>query len=168
MPDTLSTVGRAHLRYHRWAVLQTLPVVELLSQEKLLADRGTSFGSLYGTLAHVYLADQTWFARLRGDAHARLSQFTVPEAILELKGEWTKLLDEWTGWSDRLTEDDWVSLIDVVNSKGVASRSPVWQVVFQVVNHGTGHFGQLNGILRQIGVVPPSTDLIGFYRLEVS
>ncbi|HEY4048266.1 MAG TPA: DinB family protein [Acidobacteriaceae bacterium] len=168
MPETLSAIGNAHLRYHRWALLEFFPVVEQLPEEKLLALRGTSFGSLYATLVHIYRADATWLARLRGDADARLAQFNSPEAFGELKSEWIKLLDQWTAWGTGLTEDDWASLIDVVNSKGVASSVPVWQVVFQVVNHGTGHLGQANGILRQIGIAPPNTDLIRFYRLEAS
>jgi uncharacterized damage-inducible protein DinB len=168
MPETISAIGNAQIRYHRWSLREFFPVLEQLSEEKLLANHGTSFGSLYGTLIHIYLADATWFARLRGDAHARISQFKAPDTFAELKSQWTKLLDDWTAWAAHLPEHDWVGLVDVVNSKGVASRSPVWQVVFQVVNHATGHLGQANGILRQIGVVPPNTDLIRFYRLEAS
>jgi uncharacterized damage-inducible protein DinB len=168
MPETLSSIGNAHLRYHRWALLEFFPIVEQLPQDKLLANHGTSFGSLYTTLLHIYLADVTWLARLRGNAQARIAQFDAPEAFCELKSEWIKLLDEWTAWGIGLTEDDWLGLIDVVNSKGVASRVPVWQVVFQVVNHATGHLGQANGILRQTGIVPANTDLIRFYRLEAS
>jgi uncharacterized damage-inducible protein DinB len=33
-----------------------------------------------------------------------------------------------------------------------------------VVNHATLHRGQVMGMLRQMGIDPPHTDLMNFYR----
>ena len=38
------------------------------------------------------------------------------------------------------------------------------QMLRHVVNHSTYHRGQVTTILRQLGVPPPSTDLIAYYR----
>ena len=40
---------------------------------------------------------------------------------------------------------------------------PAWQIVMHVVNHGTLHRGQIVGMLRQLGVKPPSTDIVFYY-----
>lgn len=47
---------------------------------------------------------------------------------------------------------------------GVPQESAIWEMLRHVVNHGTYHRGQLATMLRQLGVAPPSTDLILFYR----
>jgi uncharacterized damage-inducible protein DinB len=36
--------------------------------------------------------------------------------------------------------------------------------VLHVVNHGTLHRGQVAGMLRQLNIAPPNTDMIGYYR----
>jgi uncharacterized damage-inducible protein DinB len=38
-----------------------------------------------------------------------------------------------------------------------------WQIILHVVNHATLHRGQAMGILRQMGIAPPQTDLMNFY-----
>ena len=40
---------------------------------------------------------------------------------------------------------------------------PIWQIVMHVVNHGTLHRGQIVGMLRQLGVKAPATDIVFYY-----
>ena len=47
---------------------------------------------------------------------------------------------------------------------GKQYESPVWQIVLHVVNHATLHRGQVVAMLRQLGMTPPGTDLIYYYR----
>jgi uncharacterized damage-inducible protein DinB len=47
---------------------------------------------------------------------------------------------------------------------GKPFETPVWQIVLHVVNHATLHRGQAMALLRQLGMKPPPTDLIFFYR----
>jgi uncharacterized damage-inducible protein DinB len=37
-----------------------------------------------------------------------------------------------------------------------------------VVNHATMHRGQVVGMIRQLGIDPPSTDLLFYMRREIS
>src|SRR5215475_16125876 len=39
-----------------------------------------------------------------------------------------------------------------------------WQMIQHVVDHSSYHRGQIVTMLRQLGVTPPSTGLIRFYR----
>jgi uncharacterized damage-inducible protein DinB len=48
-------------------------------------------------------------------------------------------------------------------SDGKMARTPAWQIVLHVVNHATLHRGQVVGMLRQMGIAPPHTDLMFFY-----
>lgn len=43
------------------------------------------------------------------------------------------------------------------------SGLPAGQIVMHVVNHATLHRGQIVGMLRQLGVKPPSTDIVFYY-----
>jgi uncharacterized damage-inducible protein DinB len=167
MPDSLSKIGCTHLRYHRWAFERYFDVVEQLPEEKLLADHGTSFGSIYRTLLHVCQADSNWWARLSSTPVKQVESNIAP-GIAPLKEHWFRLLDGLNIWAGGLSEDDWLTPVEYSNSKGVQFRTPVWQVVFHLVNHGTAHRGQVGAILRQIGVTPPNSDLINLYRLEAA
>ena len=50
------------------------------------------------------------------------------------------------------------------NLKGETFTHVYWQAFQHVVNHSTYHRGQIITMLRQLGVKPPGTDLIMFYR----
>jgi uncharacterized damage-inducible protein DinB len=162
MSQTLSGIGYTHFRFHRWAFERYFAALEQLPEEKLNADSGLSFGSIYKTLLHVAQADGIWSFRLTGYA-------PVPPAdgsLATLKESWFRALDELSIWLGGLAEDAWSTEAEYSNSKGVKFRTPVWQIVLHLVNHGTAHRGQICTVLRQIGVTPPPTDEIIFYRLE--
>jgi uncharacterized damage-inducible protein DinB len=62
-----------------------------------------------------------------------------------------------------LTDADLDRYVAFKRGNGAESGAPVWQIVLHVVNHGTLHRGQVMGMLRQLGVAPPPTDLIRYY-----
>ena len=46
------------------------------------------------------------------------------------------------------------------NLAGVETTRVKWQIFRHIVNHGTYHRGQIANMLRQLGMKPPSTDLL--------
>jgi uncharacterized damage-inducible protein DinB len=42
--------------------------------------------------------------------------------------------------------------------------APYWQMIQHVVDHSSYHRGQIVTMLRQLGVTPPSTGMMRFYR----
>lgn len=54
------------LEYHLWARERAHAAAAALTPEQLLRDLGNSFGSVRDTLAHLYGADEVWFARWTG------------------------------------------------------------------------------------------------------
>jgi uncharacterized damage-inducible protein DinB len=165
MLETVASAGKTQLRYHRWAMDQVFAAIEQLPQEQMLAGRGVSFGSVHGTLLHIYQADSIWFSRLNGDTQAQLSQFAAPLEPAALKQEWMKLLDRIIDWAGKYPESEWSAPLEYFNSQGKRFETPVWQIVLHMVNHATGHLGQVSAILRQNGFTPASIDMIRFYRL---
>ena len=64
-----------------------------------------------------------------------------------------------------VSEADINRIYDYRLVSGATGRSPLWQMVHHLINHGTYHRGQVTTLLRQIGAKPPeTTDMIGFYR----
>ena len=41
---------------------------------------------------------------------------------------------------------------------------PLVALLLHVVNHATLHRGQVMGMIRQLGIAPPATDFLFFYR----
>jgi uncharacterized damage-inducible protein DinB len=48
------------------------------------------------------------------------------------------------------------------------SRLQAWQVLDQLITHGTYHRGQVTTMLRQVGRTPVNTDPIFFYADRTS
>ena len=56
-----------HLRYSAWASRRTLQALRRLSEEEFNRNLGASFGSIRGTLEHMFVADRVWFEKLAGE-----------------------------------------------------------------------------------------------------
>jgi uncharacterized damage-inducible protein DinB len=159
-----SIVASTHLRYHRWATGRMLEFVHALPPEQLRQDLKTSFKSLYALLVHMYQADATWWARLKGDVeHSQLSSHATPQTLAELEQAWKPVLGGVVEWA--LAGQNWEKEIRYSNASGDEFRTPVWQVGLHFVNHAAQHRGQIIGMVRQLGGTPQNTDLISYYRL---
>jgi uncharacterized damage-inducible protein DinB len=149
--------AQLHIRYTNWASRRLLEAITKLSPEDRERDNGISHGSILGTLAHVQFADWIWYTRVAGP-------FERPADTLEaLQRDWPEIQRGWEAWSDSLTEAELARHVLFKRADGTESGAPVWQIVLHVVNHGTLHRGQVMGMLRQLGVAPPNTDLIRYY-----
>ena len=147
---------RLHISYSGWASRKLLDAALALPEEQQHRDFGVSHKSLFGTLEHIFVADRIWFAR------------TVDPQVLEsqepLAVAWPRLQQQWEDWAAALTDQDITRVIDYKDLRGNQHRTPVCQIALHVVNHATLHRGQAMGLLRQLGVAPPPTDLIFYYR----
>jgi uncharacterized damage-inducible protein DinB len=56
-------------RYKAWADDRLFAALARLPQSELTAPRPIVFGSILGTLNHMYVTDQLWQARLHGRPH---------------------------------------------------------------------------------------------------
>jgi uncharacterized damage-inducible protein DinB len=147
---------RLHISYSGWASRRLLDAAVALPEEQRHREFGVSHKSLLGTLEHIFLADRIWFAR------------TVDPSVLQL-GEnlpvaWPVVQKRWEDWAAGVTPKEIVRIVDYKDFKGNPHSTPVWQIALHVVNHATLHRGQAMSLLRQLGVAPPPTDLMLYYR----
>ncbi len=151
-------VLESHLRYTAWASRRLVDAAAELTAGELTRDFGTSEKSVLGALVHVFAADRVWLARVQGQTPAKFDPETDMR-LATLQSDWPGILDRWLAFAH---EPDRVA--EYKDLKGNSHRTPVWQIVLHLVNHGTHHRGQVSGMLRAMGKTPPVLDLIHFYR----
>ena len=147
---------RDHIRYSAWASRRLLDAALNLDQEQLRRDMSVSHTSVLDTLGHIHWADRAWLFRILG------AEMEKPTEALEI--EWSRIQGRWQEWADSLSDSDVERVVFYKSLKGDPSQTPVWQIVLHVVNHATLHRGQVVAMMRQLGVQPPATDLIFYYR----
>jgi len=150
-----------HLRYNHWATGRVLETVRPLSTEQFDRPLGGSYGSLRGTLTHIYQGDRIWWDRLQGKSSGLLSEYRPPEGFGAWEEEWLALLDRFVEWGQTTNWDRMVAYQDI---KGNPHQNLVWEILLHLVNHGSYHRGQVAHLLRQLDVTPASSDLIYYYR----
>jgi len=127
--------------YTEWANGLALNAAEKLSDEHLRHDFQISHRSIFGTLLHMAGAEWIWLERWHGNSPA---------------GK-----EAWSLWT---TE----SCSDFKLLSGDASSMRLMDQMQHVANHATLHRGQVVGMIRQLGIDPPSTDLLFYLRREIS
>ena len=154
-----SAEASLHLRYSAWASRKLIESVRLVSDSDLEKPVGISHNSLLGTLSHILWADWLWFTRVVEPIDKPAQTRQALETI------WPELQEKWIVWADRANDAEINRVVEYVSIlDGQKARTPAWQIVLHVVNHATLHRGQATGMLRQMGVAPPHTDLMNFYR----
>jgi uncharacterized damage-inducible protein DinB len=151
--------ARLHLRYSAWASHKLIEAVRSIPDADFDKPVGVSHSSLQGTLAHILWGDWLWFTRVVGPMEKPGQTREALETV------WPDILDKWITWAERASDADiqrtveYTSLLD-----GKVARTPAWQIIMHVVNHATLHRGQAMAMLRQMGIAPPHTDLMNYYR----
>jgi uncharacterized damage-inducible protein DinB len=148
-----------HLRYSAWASRKLVDASRAVPDVDFEKAVGISHGSLLGTLTHILWADWLWFTRV-------IEPMEKPGETREaLETVWPQLQEKWITWADHASDAEINRVVEYKSIlDGQLARTPAWQIVLHVVNHATLHRGQAMGMMRQMGVAPPHTDLMNFYR----
>ncbi len=152
-----------HAEYTAWASRRLLDAARELAPEELDRDLRTAYRSVFGTLLHIYQGDRIWLARLEDEKTGPLHQ--SGDEALDLAGldaAWGSVHERFAAWTRRTPDLD--HDVEFTDTKGRPHRIPRWQIVLHVVNHASYHRGQVSAMLRQLGKIPPATDLIYFYK----
>ncbi len=160
------TVIEVHLlfAYDEWANDRVLVAVEQLSSEQLMRRIGGSFPTVGETMAHIVAAEWIWLRRLQGASPTAFPDWLpgAPPAVLrarlrEVESERALLLRS-------LNEESLARPVSYTLLSGAHGEQPLADLLMHIVNHSTYHRGQVATMLRQVGAVPPSTDLLLFKR----
>ena len=150
--------------YNRWANQRMIDVVATLSDEQFTRDLKSSFPSVRETLVHMLSADWVWLSRWLGSSPSAFPTDWDVSTLAAIRARWAELEQQRSEFLDGLTPDALTRELAYRNIKGEPFSNPLGHLLRHVINHSTYHRGQLTTMVRQLGVTPPTTDLIVFYR----
>ena len=154
--------------YTEWANNLALDAAEKLTPEQLLRDVGISHKSILGTLAHMAGAEWIWLERWHGRSpmgDSVWAQWTAAECkdVATVRSKWKGIIETRRTLLEKLTEAELGKELSFRRISGDAGSMPLVQQMQHVVNHSTLHRGQVVGMIRQLGIAPPATDLLFYW-----
>jgi uncharacterized damage-inducible protein DinB len=158
--------------YTEWANGLALDAAAKLSDEQLRQDVSISHGSIFGTLLHMAGAEWIWLERWHGRAPQGKEAWALwtTESCTDLStlnDRWREVVDRRTQFISELDESRLSADLPFKLLSGDASSMRLVDQMQHVANHATLHRGQVVGMIRQLGIAPPSTDLLFYLRREI-
>ena len=158
--------------YMEWANKLAIEAAAKLPAENLHRDFGISHGSIFGTLVHMAGAEWIWVERWHGhsptkaEAWGLWSTKSCPD-LTALNERWGAVTEKRRRFVSGLNEE-WLAAD--LGFKLLSTDPSSMRLVDQmqhVVNHATMHRGQIVGMIRQLGIEPPATDLLFYLRRDI-
>lgn len=159
--------------YTEWANELAMSAAKRLPEEDLRRDVCCSHQSIFGTLLHTAGAEWIWLERWHGRSPTKAEAWPrwTPEAcpdLATLNERWSDVINRRAQLLTNIDEDRLAADLSFKLLSGDRSSMPLIDQMQHVVNHSTMHRGQIVGMIRQLGIEPPSTDLIFFLRRDIS
>jgi len=159
--------------YTDWANELAMDAAQQLPDEDLRRDVGISHKSIFGTLVHMAGAEWIWLERWHGRSPAKAEARSLWSTesctdLASLKERWGELVSQRTQFISELDESRLAAELAFKLLSGDPSSLPLVNQMQHVVNHATMHRGQIVGMIRQLGIEPPATDLVFYLRRDIS
>lgn len=156
--------ARTMARYNQWQNESLYAAAATLTDAARRENRGAFFGSVHGTLSHLFWGDSVWFNRFTGWPNPAVGMKDSPV----FRPDWDQLAEDRKAldaaiiaWAEGLDpawlEGDlvWMSFV-----AGRELRRPRALLVTHFFNHQTHHRGQVHAMLTAAGAKPEDTDLM--------
>lgn len=150
--------------YTSWANHLTLDAAEEIKVEEQLFDRGVSHQSIHGTLLHMLFAEWVWLNRWKGNSPSdALNAEDYPD-LASVRKYWLQIEAEREEFLNGLTDESLLAGTTYKDLAGNEYTNPLGLLMQHVVNHATLHRGQVVAMIRQLGIKPPATDFLFYFR----
>ena len=158
--------------YTEWANDLALDAAAKLADENLRRDFSISHGSIFGTLLHMGGAEWIWLERWHGRAPAGKEAWSLWTRdscadLVTLNQRWRDVIDRRAQFISELDQSRLLEEMPFTLLSGDLSSMRLVDQMHHVANHATLHRGQVVGMIRQLGIAPPSTDLLFYLRREI-
>lgn len=150
--------------YTDWANDRIVAVIAGLPEEQFTREIVSSFSSIRDTLSHIVFAEWLWLRRWMGESPAELPEWAKAPSLAMLADHLHGVAADRRAYLAGLADEAIESTIHYRSMKKDPFSMPLGEVLIHCANHSTYHRGQLVTMLRQVGVVPPTTDYTEFVR----
>ena len=150
--------------YNKWANDRMLASLDQLSDEQFARDLGASFSSIRGTAAHIAAGEWVWLSRWKGISPMAMPDWANEPSLSQLKEQFAEIETERAAYLTTLPDSGVMRPVTFTLFAGTQDTHPLGPQFQHLVNHGTYHRGQIAAMLRQVGAIPASTDLIRWMR----
>jgi uncharacterized damage-inducible protein DinB len=160
-------------RYNQWMNDKLFAAAQQLGNDAVRREAGAFFGSIWGTLNHLAVADTLWLQRLarHESGFASLSAVRalptptsldqqVAGDLAGLQARRSVLDDALIRLSQELTEAHLNCTLRYQSTKGLSFAKGLHDVLLHVFNHQTHHRGQATTLFTQAGMDVGATDLL--------
>jgi uncharacterized damage-inducible protein DinB len=159
----MNTTGlQSFFAYNEWANARLLAATADLSHEQFTRDLQSSFRSIRDTFSHIVSVEWVWLRRWKGESPSAAPDWATSPSRETLRNKLREVETERSAFLASLSDSDLMQPITYRNLKGEEWRYLLGDLLLHLVNHSTYHRGQITTMLRQVGVTPPSTDLLIF------
>ena len=153
-----------YVKYNYWANERIVQVLKN-NPEALDKELVSSFKTIRGTIYHLWDAETIWYKRIEGES----LQIWPSESFLGTEDDFFKSFLEQSGKFISLVEnmpgEKFSHSISYTNTKGIAFKTYVSDIILHAMNHSTFHRGQIISMMRNTGITTlPSTDYIAFIK----
>jgi len=125
------------------------------------------FGSLRGTLHHLWAAERVWLDRWAGKAEPVYPDMEAGLAMADLRGRWVRTAGERDALLDQAGPDGYARPVRFTDKQGRECAFALGDLIIHVCNHAMHHRAQALNMLRHVGVKPPGLDYL-FMRVDES
>ena len=161
MSQDLQTL-RNFFIFGRWANRTILESVAALTPEEYARPIGGSFGSVQGTLLHLYGADWVWLERFHGRSPRNRPPGDDLVTLEALARKWREVEAGQDAFIAALTQERLSEPLSYVSFAGDSFTRFLGDALLHLANHGTYHRGQVATLLRQLGKTATPTDYLRF------
>ena len=150
--------------YTDYANRLALDAAEKLTEEQRRYDFKISHGSIHGTLTHMAGAEWVWLERWGGVSPTELWTDDKFADLQAIRNRWNEIEENRRKYLAGVNNEDILRDLSFRRLNGDQYTMPLGEQMQHVVNHATLHRGQVVGMIRQLGITPPATDLLFYLR----
>ena len=158
---------RALVSYKSWADNLLYEALCQLSEDELKKQRPMLFGNILALLNHVYAMDIVWRSNLLGIAHDLQTRNPkdVP-SFSTLRSMQSEINSWYQDYTAQLSKDQLKEVVNVNFIGGGKGQLKKQEILHHVVNHASYHRGHIEGVMYQMAIEPPTTDIPVFLKTE--
>jgi uncharacterized damage-inducible protein DinB len=150
--------------YTYWANRKLWDCVEALTEEQFIRAADHSIGSVKDQVVHMMSAEYIWFSRLRGvSPDSMLTPEHFPDRAA-IRARWDRVESDVRAYLAALTDDSARDVLRYQRTDGTPLETPVWVILYQVVNHATDHRAQIMALIHSMGGPTFAQDFMFFMR----